>query len=77
MHGPSGLTDREFKLAGTYLKEVKKGADLDSGYFQDVIQFCMVAFTLVTKVPTAALLKAAAPTDLTAQLFVGVSLESH
>lgn len=30
----------------------------------------MVAFTVLTEVPTAALLKTVAPTDLTAQLFV-------
>lgn len=77
MRGLSGLTDRESKLAGTYLKEIKKGADLDPVFFQEMMLFCMVAFTLVTEVPTAALLKAAAPTDLTAQLFVRFSLESH
>lgn len=42
-----------------------------------MILFYMVAFTLVTEVPTAALLKAAALTDLTAQGFVRFPLESH
>lgn len=38
----------------------------------------MVAFTLLTEVPTAALLKAVALTDLTAQLFVQLfPKESH
>ena len=72
MRGPSGLTDRKSKLPGTYLKEVKKGADLHPLYFQEIILFC-----LVTEVPSAALLKAAAPTDVTAQVFEKFSLECH
>jgi len=57
---------------------LKKGTDLDSVDSEERIPFPMAAFTLLTEVPTAALLKAAAPTDLAAQLFVPLlPKESH